>query len=98
MPERRFAPFQFLRLACAALALAVAPGATVPAADGSPLVAAAADLRFALADITAAFEKDTGASVRLTYGSSGNFARQIRQGAPFEFPRRRQFAGSDFAG
>jgi molybdate transport system substrate-binding protein len=50
----------------------------------APLVAAAADLQFALPEIAAAFEAATGDSVRLTFGSSGNLARQIRQGAPFE--------------
>lgn len=48
-----------------------------------PLVAAAADLQFALADIAERFTRDTGQQVKLVFGSSGNFARQIRQGAPF---------------
>lgn len=49
-----------------------------------PLVAGAADLQFALAEIAEAFQKETGTGVKLVFGSSGNFARQIRQGAPFE--------------
>ena len=53
-------------------------------ADEAPVVAAAADLRFALAEIAKAFTADTGLTVRLSLGSSGNFARQIRQGAPFQ--------------
>lgn len=65
----------------AALAFGGVPGA---AAQPAPLVAAASDLQFALAEIAAAFESETGEAVRLTLGSSGNFARQIRQGAPFE--------------
>ncbi|MEK0085388.1 molybdate ABC transporter substrate-binding protein [Benzoatithermus flavus] len=48
-----------------------------------PLVAAAADLQPALEAIAAAFTAETGETVRLVFGSSGNFARQIRQGAPF---------------
>lgn len=48
-----------------------------------PVIAAAADLNFALRDIAAAFEKETGSKVKLSFGSSGNFARQIAQGAPF---------------
>ena len=49
----------------------------------APLVAAASDLQFALPEIATAFEQETGKPVRLSFGSSGNFARQIRQGAPF---------------
>jgi molybdate transport system substrate-binding protein len=52
-------------------------------AEELPLVAAAADLRFALADIAERFTRETGERVQLVFGSSGNFARQIRQGAPF---------------
>lgn len=53
-------------------------------AQRAPAVAAASDLQFALMDVVAQFQRDTGKSVRLTFGSSGNFARQIEQGAPFE--------------
>jgi len=53
-------------------------------ANSSPLIAAASDLQFALTEIAAMFQSRTGQSVRLTFGSSGNFARQIRQGAPYE--------------
>lgn len=49
-----------------------------------PTVAAASDLKFALEEIAAEFRRSTGKTVRLSFGSSGNFARQIRQGAPFE--------------
>lgn len=55
-----------------------------PRAAEPPLVAAAADLQFALPEIAQRFEADTGSAVRVVFGSSGNFARQIRQGAPFE--------------
>ena len=54
------------------------------AQDRPAVVAAAADLTFALADVAAAFTRDTGLHVRVTYGSSGDLARQIAQGAPFE--------------
>lgn len=47
-------------------------------------VAAASDLQFALADIAAAFKASTGREVRLSFGSSGNFRRQIADGAPFD--------------
>lgn len=84
MPERPASRYRFLRLACVVLTLALAADGPASASGEAPVVAAAADLRFALADIASAFEADTGASVRLTFGSSGNFARQIRQAAPFE--------------
>jgi len=72
----------YRRRACLAALLAViaAPGA---AAD-APLVAAASDLRFALDEIAARFARDAGDAVRIVYGSSGNFRRQIAEGAPFE--------------
>jgi molybdate transport system substrate-binding protein len=57
------------------------PIARVPPA---PLVAAASDLKFALDDVIVQFGRDTGETVRVTYGSSGNLARQIAQGAPYE--------------
>lgn len=49
-----------------------------------PIVAAASDLQFALREIAADFKQQTGHSVRLNFGSSGNFRRQIARGAPFE--------------
>lgn len=49
-----------------------------------PRVAAASDLQFALTEVANRFEKVSGNEVRLTFGSSGNFRRQIAQGAPFE--------------
>ena len=51
---------------------------------GVPTVAAASDLQFALAEAAERFEAETGKSLRVNFGSSGNFRRQIAQGAPFE--------------
>ncbi|WP_290648103.1 molybdate ABC transporter substrate-binding protein [Aquisalimonas sp.] len=48
------------------------------------IVAAASDLQFALEGVAERFEAEHGQSVRLNFGSSGNFRRQIAQGAPFE--------------
>lgn len=77
-PRRR----QLIRaLTLAAVAAALPPGTQ---AAEAPLVAAASDLQFALPEIAEAFKAETGHMVRLTFGSSGNLARQIRQGAPFE--------------
>ena len=62
----------------------VLASATAAHADDGPVIAAASDLKFALDEIVAAFHKDTGRSIRVSYGSSGNFFRQIAQDAPFE--------------
>jgi molybdate transport system substrate-binding protein len=53
-------------------------------AQNAPAVAAAADLKFALDAVAVQFKSDTGRELRITYGSSGNFTRQIEQDAPFE--------------
>lgn len=68
------------------LAALVMGGATAHAqgARAVPVVAAASDLQFALEEAAAAFTEQTGQAVRLSFGSSGNFARQIAQGGPFE--------------
>src|SRR6266404_1347904 len=47
-------------------------------------VAAAADLQFVMRDMTARFQKESGKSVKLIYGSSGNLFQQIQNGAPFD--------------
>ncbi|MDP4149029.1 MAG: molybdate ABC transporter substrate-binding protein [Bacteroidota bacterium] len=49
------------------------------------LVAAAADLQYAMDSLIHAFIQDNpGAAVQATYGSSGNFFAQITHGAPFD--------------
>ena len=54
-------------------------------ADEKILVAAASDLNFAMNKICRAFEKlHPGIKVEVSYGSSGNFFAQIKQGAPFD--------------
>jgi molybdate transport system substrate-binding protein len=47
-------------------------------------VAAAADLQFVFQEVSARFQKETGHTVELTFGSSGNFFSQIQNGAPFD--------------
>lgn len=66
----------------AALAALALP--TAATAQSAPTVAAASDLRVALTEVAAAFRRDTGLTVNLVFGSSGNFYRQLQQGAPFE--------------
>ncbi|NMG39368.1 molybdate ABC transporter substrate-binding protein [Chelativorans sp. ZYF759] len=64
---------------------AFATGITASSAqDDPPVIAAASDLQFAVEEIAAAFAAETGMRVRLSMGSTGNFARQIRAGAPFQ--------------
>jgi molybdate transport system substrate-binding protein len=74
----------------------------VRTADAQELrVAAAADLKFALDELGAQFEKQTGRRLNVSYGSSGNFFAQIQNGAPFdillsadiEYPRKLEVAG-----
>lgn len=58
---------------------------SAPAIAGAPpIVAAASDLQFALTEAAEQFQQETGHALRLNFGSSGNFRRQIAQGAPFE--------------
>ena len=46
--------------------------------------AAASDLQFAMKDLAARYEAQSGQALAITYGSSGNFATQIENGAPFD--------------
>jgi molybdate transport system substrate-binding protein len=69
----------------AALAFALMlPAGEGPAQERPATVAAASDLKFALQEIAAAFRTETRRELRFVFGSSGNFTRQIEQGAPFE--------------
>lgn len=68
----------------AALLSFLLPENAAVAGGRSITVAAAADLSFAFKDITAAFEKETGIEVILSFGSTGMLARQISGGAPFD--------------
>jgi molybdate transport system substrate-binding protein len=64
-------------------------------------IAAASDLQAVFPTVAERYHRQTGRSVRLTYGSSGNFFSQIQNGAPFdlffsadvEYPRRLEAAG-----
>jgi len=47
-------------------------------------IAAAADLNFAMKEIAAQYQRDTGNTLKLSFGSSGNFFVQIQNGAPFD--------------
>jgi molybdate transport system substrate-binding protein len=86
-------------LLCVALRLAWLPGSAV-AADAIR-VAAAADLKFAMAELATEYQAQSGQSLDVTYGSSGNFFSQMQNGAPFdlffsadiEYPRKLESLG-----
>ncbi len=54
------------------------------AAEGTPLVAVAANAFEAVAAAAERFRADGGTALRLSAGASGNLVRQIERGAPFE--------------
>jgi molybdate transport system substrate-binding protein len=64
-------------------------------------IAAAADLKFAMGELSESFESRTGTKLNVTYGSSGNFFSQLQNAAPFdlffsadiEYPRKLEAAG-----
>src|SRR3954465_7018145 len=82
------------------VAISVAFGACLVYADELN-VAAASDLSFAMKELAASYEKQTGTAVKVTLGSSGNFFTQIQNGAPFDmffaadidYPKKLEAAG-----
>lgn len=64
-----------------ALVLAVAAGSS---AAGEAQVAVAANFSAPMKQIMALFEQDTGHQIRASYGATGKFYAQIKNGAPFE--------------
>lgn len=61
-----------------------APAVGETARQPAPAIAVAANVQVAVEEILADFRRATGRDIRVSYGSSGNFTRQILQGAPFE--------------
>ncbi|HXA00068.1 MAG TPA: molybdate ABC transporter substrate-binding protein [Candidatus Dormibacteraeota bacterium] len=100
--ETTIAPprFSSLRTLCA-LCVSVAIPLLSSAQQPELKIAAAADLKFAMTDLAAAYEKQSGVHLNLTFGSSGNFFAQIQNGAPFDiffsadsdYPRKLNEAG-----
>jgi molybdate transport system substrate-binding protein len=75
----------FRRLGRVSVAIALVLVAHATASTAQPLtIAAASDLQGALPQVLARFEQDAGVTVRVTFGSSGNFFGQIQNGAPFD--------------
>ncbi|MBN1450749.1 MAG: molybdate ABC transporter substrate-binding protein [Anaerolineales bacterium] len=67
--------------------LFVLPACAAPPVEAAPsglTVAAAADLQFAFTEIGALFEQETGQEVTFVFGSTGQLAQQIENGAPFD--------------
>lgn len=78
-----------MRLAACALAgallLGIAGCSTSSESTGTVRIAAASDLKFALDEITEQVERDhPELEISTTYGSSGQFVQQLRNGAPFD--------------
>ena len=96
------APFRSssLRILCA-LCVSVAIPFLSSAQQTQLNIAAASDLKFALTDLAATYEKQSNVKINLTFGSSGNFFAQIQNGAPFDiffsadsdYPRKLNEAG-----
>ena len=77
----------FMRLRCAFMLIAlmsVCLNSKSAQSAELPNVAAASDLQFALPEVANEFTRQTGKTVKLSFGSSGNYRRQIAEGAPFE--------------
>ncbi len=61
-------------------------GTTAPPAGANAIrIAAASDLRYAMDELVAVYtDASPGVRIDVTYGSSGNFLTQIKEGAPFD--------------
>ena len=73
-----------MKAALLTLLLALLCLGSTRAAAGELTVAAAADLSLALKPIVSNFQRQTGNTVRLSFGSSGDFFNQIQNGAPYD--------------
>lgn len=73
-----------LLLATALSGCALPARASSPAPRAALTVAAAADLQFAFTEIAELFEAQTGHKVTLVFGSTGQLAQQIENGAPYD--------------
>jgi molybdate transport system substrate-binding protein len=69
-----------MRLLIAPLLLAICAGT----AAETLTIAVAANVQYAFDDLQAAFRKETGHELKPVYNSSGKFAAQIMNGAPFD--------------
>lgn len=72
----------FRSFALGLCALCVCPGVSLKAQ--SLRIAAASDLRWALDEVSTAFQREQPGKIAITYGSSGNFHSQLMNKAPFD--------------
>ncbi len=80
VPRRCGRPLVVLFVTLIALALCF----PALAGAGEITIGAAADLNFVFRELAPRFEKASGNSVKLSFGSSGNFYSQIHNGAPYD--------------
>jgi molybdate transport system substrate-binding protein len=73
-----------MKAAIVALLLVLLGLTSLTAYAGELTIAAAADLSLALQPIVSNFQRETGNTVRLSFGSSGDFFNQIQNGAPYD--------------
>src|SRR5215467_4158924 len=91
-------PHATILVACAMMMACLSPLAVHAE---SLTVAAAADLTFAFREVAAEFHKQSTEQLRISFGSSGNFFSQIKNGAPYDvffsadvqYPQRLAAAG-----
>ena len=84
------------------LALGLPPAHSQSTAPRRITIAAASDLQTVFPELVSRFERDTGSTVTVSFGSSGNFFAQIQNGAPFdlffsadvEYPKQLVASGS----
>jgi len=83
--HRRAIVLAFLVMSLATLAASCQGNSAAPPTQSAPLiVSAAADLVYAFTDLGRAFEQETGIPVVFNFGSTGQLAQQIEQGAPVD--------------
>ena len=70
--------------ALAAVLCLTAAGAWPASGQGALTVAAASDLQTVFPELARAFERETGITVTVSFGSSGTFFAQVQNGAPFD--------------
>jgi molybdate transport system substrate-binding protein len=99
MKAKKITTVTILSLVAAVIFQAMTPA--IEARAGEITVAAASDLTFAFEEVGAKFRTETNNTIKLSFGSSGNFFSQIRNGAPYDmffsadvsYPKKLEAAG-----